>query len=105
MKQNPEYLLCQCSYLLYRPIDYLTGCHQEDCYLYQSFIDGNVKGNSVLRMCKLGPNSTLEDSVRIVTDTNNYFHTAPVASTKGGPVGDIKDLKSMKIPDTKGKKW
>jgi len=77
----------------------------EDCYLYQSFIDGSVKGNSVLRMCKLGPNSVLEDSVRIVTDTNNYFHTAPVQSTKGGPVGDIKDLKSIKIPDTKGKKW
>ena len=76
-----------------------------DCYLYQCFIDGSVKGNSVLRMCKLGPNSVLEDSVKIVTDTNNYFHTAPVASTKGGPVGDIKDLKSMKIPDTKGKKW
>ena len=74
-----------------------------DSYLYQCFIDGNVKGSSVLRMCKIGPNALIEDSVRIVTDTNNYFHTAPsIASKKGSPAGDLKD---MKIPDTKGKKW
>ena len=69
-------------------------------------IDGNVKGNSVLRMCKIGPNAVIEDSVRIVTDVNNYFHTGPVtASKKGGPAADQFDLKDMKIPQTKGKKW
>ena len=74
-----------------------------DSYLYQCFIDGKVKGSSVLRMWKIGPNALIEDSVRIVTDTNNYFHTAPsIASKKGSPA---EDLKGMKIPDTKGKKW
>jgi ADP-glucose pyrophosphorylase len=75
----------------------------EDCYLYQCLIDGSVKGNSVLRMCKIGPNAVIEDSVRIVTDTNNYFNTSSKVNKKGGPSdGDIKD---MKIPQTKGKKW
>ena len=73
-----------------------------DSYLYQCFIDSSVKGNSILRMCKIGPNAVLEDSVRIVTDTNNYFHTLPTSNKKGGPSEDLKD---MKIPDTKGKKW
>ena len=77
-------------------------CEISDCYLYQCAIDGLVAGNSVLRMCKLGPNAVLEDTVRIVTDTNNYFHTAPSVNKKGGPADD---LKSLKIPDTKGKKW
>ena len=74
-----------------------------DSYLYQCFIDGSVKGISVLRMCKIGPNAVIDDSVRIVTDTNNYFHTAPTTSKKGGPAE--KSIKDMKIPDTKGKKW
>jgi len=73
-----------------------------DSYLYQCLIDGSVGGNSVLRMCKLGTNAIIDDSVRIVTDTNNYFHTAPAANKKGGPAEDMKD---MKIPMTKGKKW
>ena len=75
-----------------------------DSYLYQCYIDGNIKGNSVLRMCKIGPSAIIEDSVRIVTDINNYFNTTPKASKKGGPA-DSLDLKDMKIPDTKGKKW
>lgn len=75
-----------------------------DSYLYQCFIDSVVKGNSVLRMCKIGPNAVIEDSVKIVTDINNYFNTAPsIASKKGSP--SEFDLKDMKIPDTKGKKW
>ena len=75
-----------------------------DSYLYQCYIDSTVNGNSVLRMCKIGPSAVIEDSVKIVTDTNNYFHTAPVvASKKGGP--SEFDVKNMKIPDTKGKKW
>ena len=75
-----------------------------DSYLYQCYIDGNIKGNSVLRMCKIGPSAIIEDSVRIVTDINNYFNTTPKASKKGGPADGL-DLKDMKIPDTKGKKW
>jgi hypothetical protein len=78
-------------------------CEISDCYLYQCAIDGIVAGDSVLRMCKLGPNAVLEDSVRIVTDTNNYFHTVPDSDNKKG--GPADDLKSMKIPMTKGKKW
>jgi hypothetical protein len=76
-----------------------------DSYLYQCFIDGQVKGSSVLRMCKIGPNAIIDDSVRIVTDINNYFNTTPkgVSPKKGGPAE--LDLKDMKIPDTKGKKW
>ena len=66
-------------------------------------IDGRVKGNSVIRMCKLGPNSIIDDSVKIATDTNNYFHTLPDSSeTKNGTEDG---LKNMKIPFTKGKKW
>lgn len=75
-----------------------------DSYLYQCYIDSTVNGNSVLRMCKIGPNAVIEDSVKIVTDINNYFNTKPaVDSKKGGPAEF--DVKSMKIPDTKGKKW
>jgi len=74
-----------------------------DSYLYQCNIDGIVNGDSVLRLCKLGPNVEIADSVRIVTDTNNYFHTAPASDNKKG--GPADDLKSLKIPDTKGKKW
>lgn len=74
-----------------------------DSYLYQCLIDGSVEGDSVLRMCKLGPNAVIGDDVRIVTDVNNYFNTTPSPlSKKGGPAEDIKD---MKIPITKGKKW
>jgi hypothetical protein len=71
-----------------------------DCYLYMCNIDGNVKGSSVLRMCKIGPNAIIEDTVRIVTDVN-YFHDKPI-DKNGSPVQDLKD---MKIPQTKGKKW
>jgi hypothetical protein len=63
-------------------------------------IDGNVKGSSVLRMCKIGPNAIIEDTVRIVTDVN-YFHEKPI-DKNGSPTQDLKD---MKIPQTKGKKW
>jgi len=75
-----------------------------DSHFYQCFIDGSVKGESVLRMCKIGPNAIIDDSVRIVSDLNNYFNTEPVINKKGGP-GSKFDLKDMKIPDTKGKKW
>ena len=54
-------------------------------------------------MCKIGPSAIIEDSVRIVTDINNYFNTKPDTTTKKG--GPAQDLKDMKIPDTKGKKW
>jgi hypothetical protein len=74
-----------------------------DSYLYQCAIDGKVKGLSVLRMCKLGPNAIIEDSVKIVSDIENYFKTAPDISKKGGPAEP--NLKDMKIPQTKGKKW
>jgi len=75
-----------------------------DCYLYQCFINSNVKGNSVLRMCKIGPNAVIDDSVRIVTDINNYFYTGSVQASKKGSPAEF-DLKDMKIPQTKGKKW
>lgn len=70
----------------------------DDSYLYQCQIDGHITGNSVLRLCKLGPNAIIDDSVRIVTDQNNYFNTAVSAERK---------LKSglPEIPKTKGKKW
>ena len=73
-----------------------------DSYLYQCHIDGNVKGSSILRMCKIGPNAVLDDSVKIVTDSNNYFNTKPSSDKKGGPSDKMKDIK---IPFTKGKKW
>jgi len=74
-----------------------------DSFLYQCLIDGCVKGNSILRMCKIGSNAVIDDSVQIVTDVNNYFNTKPVdTSKKGSPAFNLKD---MKIPDTKGKKW
>ena len=76
----------------------------DNSYLYQCVIDGNVKGDSVLRMCKIGPSAVIDDSVRIVTDVNNYFHTGPVTSDKKGSPGEL-DMKNMKIPQTKGKKW
>jgi len=69
----------------------------QDSYLYQCFIDGHIIGNSVLRMCKLGSNSVIDDSVRIVTDTNNYFNTKAQTDKGGAP--------ELKIPKTKGKKW
>jgi len=74
-----------------------------DCYLYQCYIDCHVKGNSILRMCKIGPNAVIEDSVRIVTDINNYFNSKSTGIKKGGP--SDKDVEDMKIPMTKGKKW
>jgi hypothetical protein len=73
-----------------------------DSYLYQCLIDGHIKGTSVLRMCKIGPNAVIDDSVRIVTDVSNYFKTVPEFIKKGGPADE---LKRMKIPQTKGKKW
>lgn len=73
-----------------------------DSYLYQCLIDGTVKGDSILRMCKIGPNAIIEDSVRIVSDINNYFNTQP--ETKKGSPAEM-DIKNMKIPQTKGKKW
>lgn len=76
-----------------------------DSYLYQCHIDGKVDGNSVLRMCKIGPNAVISDSVKIVTDINNYFHTGPVINQKGSPSEKEFDLKNLKIPQTKGKKW
>lgn len=75
-----------------------------DSYLYNSLIDGRVSGNSILRMCKIGPNATIDDSVKIVTDVNNYFNTKPEEVTKKGAPSDF-DVKNMKIPQTKGKKW
>lgn len=74
-----------------------------DCYLYQCHIDGNVKGNSVLRMCKIGPHAVIEDTVRIATDMNNYFNTKPEGERKED--GKEFDIKDIKIPQTKGKKW
>jgi hypothetical protein len=73
-----------------------------DSYLYGCMIEGTIKGTSILRLCKISPTAVIDDSVRIVTDNNNYFTTS---------YGDKKDasgkadLKNMKIPDTKGKKW
>lgn len=73
-----------------------------DSYLYGCMIEGTIKGSSILRLCKISPTAIIDDSVRIVTDNNNYFTTS---------YGDKKDvsgeanLKNMKIPDTKGKKW
>lgn len=72
-----------------------------DCYLYQCFIDGSVKGNSVLRMCKIGANAVIGDDVRIVTDVN-YFHTSHEPSKNDTQSQDLKDIK---IPQMKGKKW
>lgn len=70
----------------------------DNSYLYQCQIDGHIMGDSVLRLCKLGPNAVIDDSVRIVTDQNNYFNTSISAAQK---------IKSglPEIPDTKGKKW
>jgi len=75
-----------------------------DSYLYQCFIDGNITGVSVLRMCKLGANAVVDDTVRIVTDTNNYFNTSSSANKKGGGL-DNMPATDIKIPKTKGKKW
>lgn len=74
-----------------------------DSYLYQCYIDGHVKGSSVLRMCKIGANAVIDDSVQIVTDINNYFNSTLGGAKKGSP--SEKSLKDMKIPITKGKKW
>jgi hypothetical protein len=74
-----------------------------DCYLYQCYVDSAVKGNSVLRMCQIGPNAIIEDSVKIATDMNNYFNTKTVGDDKKDT--GVQDLKNMKIPDIKGKKW
>ena len=70
----------------------------DNSYLYQCHIDGHITGDSVLRLCKLGPNAIIDDSVRIVTDQNNYFNTTISAERK---------VKSglPEIPKTKGKKW
>lgn len=67
-------------------------------YLYQCHIDGHITGDSVLRFCKLGPNSIIDDSVRIITDQNNYFNTTISSSTK-------KKSGLPEITKTKGKKW
>lgn len=69
-----------------------------DSYLYQCQIDGHITGNSVLRFCKLGPNAIIDDSVRIITDQNNYFNTS--MSTV-----DKKKSGLPELPKTKGKKW
>jgi hypothetical protein len=76
-----------------------------DSHLYMCNIDGKITGDSILRMCKIGPNAVIDDSVRIVTDMNNYFNTKmDQTSSKKGAVSDF-DVKDMKIPQTKGKKW
>ena len=74
----------------------------KDSYLYQCFIDGHVTGQSIIRSCKLGANAVVDDSVKIVTDTSNYFNTS-TQYKKGNP--DNMPTVDMKIPKTKGKKW
>lgn len=69
-----------------------------DTYLYQCQIDGHITGDSVLRLCKLGPNAIIDDSVRIITDQNNYFNTSLTSATK-------KKSGIPEVPETKGKKW
>jgi hypothetical protein len=75
-----------------------------DSYLYNSMIEGKITGDSILRMCKIGPNASIDDSVRIVTDMNNYFNTSIVEPKKGGAPSEF-DIKNIKIQPTKGKKW
>lgn len=75
-----------------------------DSYLYQCYIDGKVKGSSILRMCKIGANAVIDDDVKIVTDINNYFNTKPSTINKKGAPSE-SDIKDIKIPTTKGKKW
>lgn len=48
----------------------------EDCYFYEGVMDGTMKGG-VFRSGRVGDNGTLDDRVRIITDTNNWFN-APV---------------------------
>jgi len=69
-----------------------------DSYLYQCQIDGHITGDSVLRLCKLGPNAIIDDSVRIVTDQSNYFNTSISTANK-------KKSGLPEVPKTKGKKW
>lgn len=89
------------SKLEYSKID--TNSEIIDSYLYQCNIDGEIKGTSILRMCKLGPNAVIGDDVRISNDFNNYFNTK---AEVGGKKGDDKmGIPEIKIPDTKGKKW
>ena len=68
-----------------------------DTYLFQCQIDGHITGDSVLRLCKLGPNAIIDDSVRIITDQSNYFNTTMSTSKKKTGMPEI--------PKTKGKKW
>lgn len=73
-------------------------------YLYQCVINGSVKGDSVLRMCKIGPEAIIDDSVRIVTDVNNYFNTKQSEPQSKKDMFK-QNLKDMEIPNMKGKKW
>lgn len=69
-----------------------------DCYLYDCYVDGNINGSSVLRLCKLGPNSIIGEDVRIITDSN-YFNTPYKFDSNNDGKKDIN------IPQIKGKKW
>lgn len=70
----------------------------DNTYLYGCQIDGHITGDSVLRLCKIGPNAILDDSVRIISDQNNYFNTSQSS--------DIKKIGSPDLYNTKKlKKW
>lgn len=80
----------------------LTNCNVdkdtelENIYFYGGLMDGEMM-SGVMRGGKLGPNSIIGDSVKLVTDDDNYFgNSISSGITKTEDSKDIKNIKNQK---------
>jgi hypothetical protein len=48
-------------------------CEVTDSYIYGGFIDGDIKGHSVIRAGKVGDHVSISNEVSIVSDRESYF--------------------------------
>lgn len=63
-----------------------------NCYFMNGYLNGDMTGG-VFRSGELGPYANLDSSVKIVTDTSNFFDTPFEEDRKGDKQGAIKGFK------------
>lgn len=63
-----------------------------NCYFMNGYLNGDMTGG-VFRSGELGPYANLDSSVKVVTDTSNFFDTPFEEDRKGDKQGAIKGFK------------